>query len=87
MKREAVLKYGNDEVTVLWIPERCIHSGICARGLPQVFRPRERPWIVVDAAAAESIVEQVGRCPSGALAIATRERGVTESRPDVEGEE
>jgi uncharacterized Fe-S cluster protein YjdI len=65
----ATLRYGNDEVTVLWRPSLCIHSGICARGLPQVFDPKKRPWIAVDGATAAEIVEQVARCPSGALAI------------------
>ena len=74
MRNEAVLRYGNEEVTVLWKPALCIHSGICARGLPRVFRPRERPWIAVDAATAEEIVAQVALCPSGALSIATAGR-------------
>ena len=52
-EKVATLRYGNDEVTVLWRPSLCIHSGICARGLPGVFKPRERPWVVVDGASAE----------------------------------
>ncbi|MFC4723456.1 (4Fe-4S)-binding protein [Geojedonia litorea] len=60
-------EYSNGEVTVVWKPEICIHSAICAKGLPKVFQPRERPWIKIDAASTQAIVEQVKACPSGAL--------------------
>lgn len=60
-------EYSNGEVTVVWQPEICIHSGVCFRGLPRVFQPRVRPWIKIDAASTESIVDQVKACPSGAL--------------------
>ena len=69
MRKEASLRYSNGEVTVVWTPSRCVHSGICARGLPAVFKPRERPWVDVAGATSEEIVQQVSRCPSGALAI------------------
>ena len=60
-------EYTNGEVTVVWKPEICTHSGVCVRGLPQVFQPREKPWVKIDAADTESIIEQVKQCPSGAL--------------------
>jgi len=69
MTRDIVKRYSNGDVTVVWKPALCIHSGVCFRGLPQVFDPRRRPWIVVEAAPKEAIVEQVARCPSGALSI------------------
>jgi len=59
--------YSNDEVTVVWKPDLCRHSGICARGLPAVFDPRRRPWIELRHADTATIVAQVERCPSGAL--------------------
>lgn len=61
--------YTNGEVTVLWQPSKCIHSGVCARGLPAVFNPRERPWIKIHGAPTEVIKAQVNRCPSGALSL------------------
>ncbi|MDK3157553.1 (4Fe-4S)-binding protein [Kamptonema cortianum] len=61
--------YSNGEITVRWEPSKCIHSGICARGLPSVFRPKERPWIVIDQATSAEIIAQVEKCPSGALSI------------------
>lgn len=60
-------EYSNGEVTVVWKPDKCIHSAICAKGLPKVFKPRERPWIVIDAAPTETLVNQIKQCPSGAL--------------------
>ncbi len=69
---EHIIKhYSNGEVTVVWKPDVCIHSGICARGLPAVFNPRRRPWIDASAATTAEIVAQVNRCPSGALSLAT----------------
>ena len=72
MSRPITTRYSNGEVTVIWRPEICEHSGICARGLPGVFDPRRRPWIVLAAATTGEIVAQVERCPSGALSY---ERG------------
>ena len=60
-------EYSNGEATVVWEAEKCIHSAICAKGLPEVFRPRLRPWIKIDAAKTEAIINQVKECPSGAL--------------------
>jgi uncharacterized Fe-S cluster protein YjdI len=60
-------KYSNGEVTIVWEPEKCIHSAICAKGLPNVFKPKERPWIKIDVAATNDLVNQVKQCPSGAL--------------------
>ena len=62
-------RYSNGEVTVVWQPAKCVHSGICARGLPLVFDPGRRPWIELTSAPSEQIVAQVAKCPSGALSI------------------
>jgi len=60
-------RYSNGEITVIWQPDLCRHSGICARGLPLVFNPRQHPWIQLEHADSETIAAQVSRCPSGAL--------------------
>lgn len=60
-------EYSNGEVTVVWKPEMCIHSGICVKGLGEVFKPKEKPWIKIDAASSQALVNQVEECPSGAL--------------------
>jgi uncharacterized Fe-S cluster protein YjdI len=64
---ETIKEYTNGEVTIVWKPELCIHSGNCARGLSNVFKPREKPWINPEAATTDEIVAQVHKCPSGAL--------------------
>jgi uncharacterized Fe-S cluster protein YjdI len=60
-------KYSNGEVTIVWKPDLCIHSGNCARGLPEVFKPKEKPWITPEGASTDRMIEQVKKCPSGAL--------------------
>ncbi|WP_026995653.1 (4Fe-4S)-binding protein [Flectobacillus major] len=70
MEHTIVKKYTNGEVTIIWKPDICIHSRICwsaATGLTEVFNPRERPWIKPENATTEQIVEQIKKCPSGAL--------------------
>ena len=59
--------YAGKEVDVSFDPEVSIHAANCVRGPPGVFDTTRRPWIVPDAAAADDVVAQVGRCPSGAL--------------------
>ena len=61
------IKYGNEEITVLWKPELCQHSTRCWKQLPQVFKPSEKKWIDPNGAPAERIREQINHCPSGAL--------------------
>ena len=68
-REEELHEYQAGSFTVEWRPGRCIHSGICARGLPLVFAPRRRPWVDTSQAADEVIAEQVARCPSGALQL------------------
>lgn len=66
-REEMIKEYSNGEVTVIWEPSKCKHSGVCARGLPAVFNPKEKPWIRIHSAPTEAIKTQVNRCPSGAL--------------------
>lgn len=64
---EKIKEYTNGKVTIVWKPTSCIHSGICVKGLPNVFQPNEKPWIKVEAATTEELIKQVKHCPSGAL--------------------
>jgi uncharacterized Fe-S cluster protein YjdI len=66
--------YSNGEVTIIWKSSLCIHSAICFKGLGEVFDPRKRPWITPDNSTTEKIIEQVKKCPSGALGFSMNER-------------
>jgi uncharacterized Fe-S cluster protein YjdI len=61
------IKYSNGEVTIIWRPELCIHSGICVKMLPKVYHPNERPWVKIENAITQELIEQVEKCPSAAL--------------------
>ena len=54
-------------MTVVWKPTQCIHSGICFNGLGKVFDPQKHPWITPEGATSDKIIEQIKKCPSGAL--------------------
>ncbi len=67
--------YSNGEITVIWQPLLCAHTGICLRGLPGVFDRTRIPWVDIHAAPTDEIRNQVERCPSGALSYVMREDG------------
>jgi len=77
---DGVVDYAGAEITVHFNKLQCSAAEECARGLPEVFRHGEKPWIQPDRAAADKLVEVIGRCPSGALRY-TR-RGETGPRHD-----
>lgn len=64
---EKKIEYSNGEVTVVWKPEICIHSAKCVGNLPEVFKPKDKPWIQMEHSNAKAIVDTVKKCPSGAL--------------------
>jgi len=64
-------EYTNGDITVVWQPDLCIHSGVCFRSLTNVFKPRDRPWIQMDNADSKTIEATVHACPSGAISIKT----------------
>ncbi|MCB9223525.1 MAG: (4Fe-4S)-binding protein [Crocinitomicaceae bacterium] len=64
-----IKEYPKEDIKVVWESSKCIHAANCAKGLPSVFKPREKPWVQTDGASKEEIIEQVGKCPSGALSI------------------
>lgn len=61
------IKYSNDKINVVWKPELCQHAGICVKMLPNVYHPQERPWIKPESATTEQLIDQISKCPSGAL--------------------
>ena len=69
-----IQEYGNDAVIVRFDPGVCTHSGVCVRGLRAVFDVKKRPWINLEGASAEAIVEQIQKCPSGALSFEMKKK-------------
>lgn len=67
MEKDITKKYTNNEITVVWKPNTCIHSTICWKGLGDVFNPTKKPWINMENAQTDAIIEQINKCPSGAL--------------------
>jgi len=62
-------EYTNGEITITWEPNLCQHAGICAKLLPNVYHPKEQPWIKLENASTQEIINQVKQCPSAALKI------------------
>lgn len=67
-------EYTNGEVTIVWQSGKCIHSGNCVKNNPDVFKPREKPWITPEASTTEAIISAVDKCPSGALTYFMNEK-------------
>lgn len=65
--KEVTKHYTNGEVTIVWKNSLCTHSANCVRGLPEVFNSKANPWIKPENATTEQLIEQVKKCPSGAL--------------------
>lgn len=69
--KNIVKEYTNGDITIVWKPGLCAHSTVCWKGeegLSSVFDPNARPWINPEGASNERIMQQIDRCPSGALA-------------------
>ena len=60
-------EYPAGDLVVIWKPSLCMHSERCWRGLPEVFKPREKPWVQPENADRETLIKQIDKCPSGAL--------------------
>lgn len=82
---EKIVEYTNDELTVVWKPESCIHPAKCVHRLPEVFKPKERRWIQMENALILEIIIAIKGCPSGALSYYMRAEGKPkeeESQPE-----
>ncbi len=54
---------------VTWDQNKCCHTGVCVKALPDVFKVVDGRFIIEPSKASEKEVENVvSQCPSGALA-------------------
>ena len=53
---EKIIEYSNEEITIVWKPEVCMHSAKCVQGLPGVFKPKEKRWIQLENSNTEDVV-------------------------------
>jgi uncharacterized Fe-S cluster protein YjdI len=72
MEREKITfsggrKYRNNDITVYWKPNACVHASYCYRELIEVFDPGRRPWVDLNGASTDRIIEVVNMCPTEAL--------------------
>ncbi len=72
MEKEIVKHYEKEDLTIVWKPKRCIHSEICWKTLPEVYKPNEKPWIQPEHATVAALKSQIEKCPSGALTYITK---------------
>ena len=63
------VNYSNQDITIVWDQEKCIHAAECVKRLPKVYKPKERPWITIENATTQELKEQINACPSGALSF------------------
>lgn len=64
----------------------CAHAGVCTDRLAAVWRMGEEPWIDPNGASAETIIEVIAACPSGALSysISGEEAAAPGNGPAIE---
>ena len=73
--RDKLHLYDGAAIDVTYDKARCIHVGACIRGLPRVFDPGSRPWVITGNSTADKIAAAVEQCPSGALHYIRKDGG------------
>lgn len=81
---EIVKDYTKGDLTIHWKPAKCIHSEICVKTLPEVYKPSEKPWIQPEGASEEDLMKQIDRCPSAALTYTRKGQEAQEPVPNTE---
>jgi uncharacterized Fe-S cluster protein YjdI len=74
MSSEIIKTYENDGFTIIWKPKKCMHSAVCVKMLPNVYHPKDKPWITMENATTAELKTQINACPSGALSYEGQEQ-------------
>ena len=61
--------YENNDITVFWDSDKCIHAKRCVTGCPGVFEFTRKPWIDLSRGSNADIWQTISACPSGALTV------------------
>jgi len=79
------VKYVGEKITVLFNGGACAHAAYCVNDLPSVFKTDADPWIQPDSTSVEKLIEQIEKCPSGALSYSINggERKIQQSGAKV----
>ena len=67
-------EYSNGEITIKWQPKLCQHAGVCVKMLPEVYNPKASPWLKIENASTDELINQVRKCPSGALSLVQNDK-------------
>lgn len=74
MSSEIIKTYENDGFTIIWKPKKCMHFAVCVKMLPNVYHPKDKPWITMENATTAELKTQINACPSGALSYEGQEQ-------------
>lgn len=86
MSKEKIKEYSNGDITIVWKPGKCIHSGKCVKALPEVYHPEEQPWIQPENASTQALIQQIATCPSGALSYYKAGEDISQARQTIDEE-
>ena len=65
-------KFSNDTIIVTYDPFLCTQSETCTKQFSNVFRNSVIPWVDLEGASSKDIIEQIKKCPSGALKFSSK---------------
>lgn len=68
-----VQNYKKDELGISYDPKICTHSANCVNKLPEIFNIENEPWVNLNNATKEKLLQSVKNCPSGALQLINEE--------------
>ena len=57
--KDLTKEYTNGEVTIVWKNALCKHAAECVKNNPEVFKPKEKPWIHAENSTTEKIIETI----------------------------